>query len=229
LFNIETLDNRTAIDNIHEWPLIERLEKERSAIGFYLNSHPMDVYSEFLRGFLITRSRDFASIANGNVTTAGVLINKKEKFSKNAQKYAFINISDQDNTFEVTVMPSLYQQTLGMLVPGRALLLEISIKKIDEAVKIIANSIQSIESILSKQKIYLEIAEDTNIEELTTVIQNMEDGDNSISFIVQHGNSIRKSEIETKYKKKISIEDRKKFQSIKGVKIYEPPRNNSFR
>jgi DNA polymerase-3 subunit alpha len=229
LFDMEQYINKIDIENVPEWPLIEKLEKERNVIGFYLNSHPMDVYSQFLGRVLVTRSNDFTKVVEGYVITAGVLINKKEKLSKNAQKYAFINISDQDNTFEVTVLPNVYQQTGGMLVPGRALLLEISIKKTDENTRILANSIQDIEQILSKQKIYLEISGEADIEELTAVIQSIEDGDNPLSFIVHEGNSIRKSEIETKYRKHVSIETRKKLQNIKGVKIYETSRNNSFR
>jgi DNA polymerase-3 subunit alpha len=229
LFSVEVCINKTDIDNIQEWPIVEKLEKERNAIGFYLSSHPMDVYSQFLGKFCITRSNDFAKITEANITTAGVLINKKEKLSKNAQKYAFINISDQDNTFEVTVMPNVYKQASGMLIPGKALLFEVNIKKINETLKVIANVIQDIETILSKQKIYLELSEDADVETLDKLIQSIEDGDNPISFVVHNGNSARKSEIDTKYRKRISIETRRKFQNIKGVKFYEPTRNNNFR
>jgi DNA polymerase-3 subunit alpha len=229
LFSTEVCINKVDMDNIQEWPLMEKLEKERSAIGFYLSSHPMDVYSQFLGRFCITRSNDFAKITNARITIAGVLISKKEKLSKNAQKYAFINISDQDNTFEVTVMPDVFKQTSGMLVPGRTLILEVSIKKINETTRTIANTIQDIETILNKQKIYLELSKDADVETLDKLIQSIEEGDNPISFIVHNKNSARKSEIDTKYKKHISIEIRRKFQNIKGVKFYEPTRNNNFR
>jgi DNA polymerase-3 subunit alpha len=229
LFALDSCVDKANISNIPEWPLIEKLEKERRAIGFYLNKHPMDVYSEFLRGITIVKSGSFEKITDKNITVAGVLINKKEKLSKNAQKYAFINVSDQDNTFEVSIMPNVYQQASSLLAPGRALLLEVSMQKIGDTTKIIANSIQDVEYILNNQKIYLELSEDADIKLLEDFIKEIENGDNSISFIVPQRSSLRKIEIKTKYKTRLTIEIRKKIKNIKGVKFYELFWNFNFR
>jgi hypothetical protein len=46
----------------------------------------------------------------------------------------------------------------------------------------------------------------------------MEDGNNSISFVVSKPNG-KKVEIETNYKKNLSIENRQKLRSIHGVNL----------
>ena len=206
------------LSNVTEWNEIEKLDKERSAIGFYLSAHPMDVYSEFLGWFNVTRSSQFSS-ERENITVAGILLAKKEKLSKNAQKYAFLTISDQDNTFEITVFPDLYSRISGNLKIGNALIIDVNIKIDSGNAKLLANSIQNINSIINNQKIYLKLAEHTNVDLLYNTIESFEDGNNSISFIIERVIG-KKIEIETKYKKNISIENRKKLTSIDGVEFF---------
>lgn len=207
------------IPNVPDWNAVERLEKERSSIGFYLSAHPMDEYVDFLNTFDITRSSDFATTTIKQITTAGILLSKQEKLSKNAQKYCFLQVSDQDNTFEITVMPDLYLQSSGILVIGTPLLINITIKNVDGIVRMTANSIQNIDNIIKKQKVYLELDSNADIDSLHKLLSNIEAGDNKISFIIQT-NSIRKTEIETKYTKNINMENRKKIKNIRGVSFY---------
>ncbi|MDR0744755.1 MAG: DNA polymerase III subunit alpha, partial [Holosporales bacterium] len=203
-------DTKQKIDlpNIEEWPEIEKLEKERSVIGFYLRSHPMDIYSEFLQAYNITRSKDF-EISQEVITVAGILLRKKEKLSKNSQKYAFITISDQDNSFEVTIFPELYSKVGALLKLGSALILEAQIKTSEENVKLSAISLKDINSVMNKEKVYLLINDNSDIDTLYSVLENMEDGNNPISFIIIKKNG-RKVEIETKYKKNLTINNRRK-------------------
>lgn len=211
--------NSTVKDpEVPDWSTIERLERERAAIGFYLSAHPMDEYSDFLSDLNITRSSDFPNAAKNQITSAGILLNKQEKLSKNAQKYCFLHLSDQDNTFEVTVMPDLYAQSMGILILGKPLLVNLTIRNVDGIVRLSANSIQDIDTIITTEKVYLELNAEVNLEDLYRTISNIEDGNNKISFIVQT-NSIRKTEIITNYQKNLSLKNRKKIKNIKGVKF----------
>lgn len=209
------------VPDIPDWTTVEKLEKERSALGFYLTAHPIDEYKDFLKNFDIIRSSELSKTSRRQASVAGVLLSKQEKLSKNAQKYCFLQISDQDNTFEVTAMPDLYLQSIEVLMVGKPLLINLTIKNLDGMLRLSANSIQDIDRIIKTQKIYLELDDGVDIDFLQRFIANMEDGNNKISFIV-HTNSIRKTEVETNYKKNLSIENRKKIQKIKGVRFYDP-------
>ncbi|MDR1488567.1 MAG: DNA polymerase III subunit alpha [Holosporales bacterium] len=203
------------LSHIPDWNPVVKLEKERGVIGFYLSAHPMDSYSDFIN---VTRSKDFGRKLGENLTVAGILLAKTEKLSKNAQKYAFLTISDQDNSFEVSVLPDIYKQTYEILKVGRPLLLDIFIKNTDGNNRITANSIDDIDAIMEKQKVYIKISTEADINKLCSLIENMEYGENVISFIVDT-DDIRKTEIETKYKKNMNIENRKKILTLNGVKL----------
>lgn len=211
--NIKT--DTVELKNVEEWSLIEKLDLERRAIGFYLNSHPMDIYSGYLNKFNITRSRDFKE-SDSNITIAGILISKKEKLSKNGQKYAFLTISDQDNTFEVTVFPDSYLKYKELLVVGAPLIVEANLKIESDKPKLLGNTFQNIDSFIEHQKIFLVISDKTNIEALYDILESIPEGKNSISFIIEKLNG-KKIEIETKYKKNLTIENRKMLSDIEGV------------
>lgn len=207
------------LKNVEEWSLIEQLDLERRSIGFYLNEHPMDIYSGCLNKFNITRSRDFKE-SNSEITLAGILISKKEKLSKNGQKYAFLTISDQDNTFEVTVFPDSYSKYKELLTVGAPLIIEANLKIEADKPKLLGNTFQNIDSFIEHQKVFLLLTDQSNIEELYNVLESIPDGQNSISFIVTKNNG-KKIEIETKYKKKLSIENRKIISDVKGVSFFD--------
>ncbi|MDR2666523.1 MAG: DNA polymerase III subunit alpha [Holosporales bacterium] len=205
--------------DVTEWTAIEKLDFERRAIGFYISAHPMDIYSEFLQKFNITRSRDFNSNSDV-VTVAGILLSKQEKLSKNNQKYAFLHISDQDNVFEVTVFSEVYSKVKDQLIIGAPLIVEANIKMEADNTKLVGISLKNIESIIGFQKLYLYLSENVNTDELHNVLEHMEDGNNSISFVVSKSNG-KKVEIETNYKKNLSIENRRMLCSLSGISLHQ--------
>ena len=211
--------NTVELKRVSEWDPIEKLDLERKSIGFYLNAHPMDIYSELLNKFSITRSRDFKD-TNSTATIAGILIAKKEKLSKNGQKYAFLTISDQDNSFEVTIFPDAYAKAKDHLIIGAPLIIDVNIKIESDNAKLLGISIQNIDRIVENQKVYIYLIDNSDIDELYNTLEYMPDGNNAISFIIQKQNG-KKIEIETKYKKNLSIENRRLIDSIKDVCFYD--------
>jgi DNA polymerase-3 subunit alpha len=205
--------------DVLEYEFIEKLDLERKAVGFYLSAHPLEVYEEHLVNFKITRSRDFEK-STGNITIAGIMLNKKEKLSKGGQKYAFLTLSDIDNTFEVTVFPDLYIKEQNYFQVGAPLIMDAQLKLESGGAKLFVISVQDINTVLHKQRVYVFLDNDVDVDSLYQVIENIEDGDNELSFIVFKENG-RKIELETKYKKNLSLENRCKMKNISGVRFKE--------
>ena len=86
--------------------------------------------------------------------------------------------------------------------------------------KILATSFQSIDSIIQHQKVYILLENNADIDQLYNTIDSMEDGNNQISFII-YKTSSKKVEIETTYKKNLSIENRRKLSNIPGISFYK--------
>ena len=211
--------NVIELKNVQEWNKIEKLDLERRAIGFYLNEHPMDIYAEYLEGLNVVRSKDFKE-TDSSVKIAGILLSKKEKLSKNGQKYAFLTISDQDNSFEVTIFPETFARVKDLLVVGNSLLIDANIKIEADKPKILGNAVNSIEKIVEGEKIFIQLAEDADIDALYETLEQIPDGKNEISFIVQKQNG-SKVEIATTYLKNMTIENRRLISSIKGASFFK--------
>ena len=206
------------LKQVSEWNSIEKLDYERRAIGFYLNAHPMDVYAGFLETYKVTRSKNFRD-SESSVKIAGILLSKKEKLSKNGQKYAFLTISDQDNSFEVTVFPDVFAKSKDLLVIGNALLLDASVKIDGDNLKILGTSVQNIDKIIENQKVFIEVSENTDIDNLHHALEKIPDGNNAVSFIVRKQNG-SKIEVKTQYSKNMSLENRAIISRIEGVNFY---------
>jgi DNA polymerase-3 subunit alpha len=206
------------LEDVPEWNTIEKLDLERRSLGFYLNSHPMDIYSEFLKGHNITRSKDFTRSME-DITIAGMLLTKREKFSKNGQKYAFLTISDQDNSFDVTVFPDLYIDVREHLVDGTPLIMVANLSIEAENMRLRATSLRNIENIIGAQKVYVQLNQDVDLDTLHNRLSDMKDGNNAISFIILKPNG-QKVEVETKYRKNLSLDNRRLLASISGVCFY---------
>jgi DNA polymerase-3 subunit alpha len=207
--------------DIPEWDAIEKLDNERSAIGFYLSAHPMDIYSSLLQKRKITSSKDFDRYRGGVITVAGMLISKHEKFAKSGQKYAFITVSDREGTFEVTVFPRLYLDAKEILVAGSPILMEVEVQQDAESTKLVGMSVQNINSITKTQRLYVYLSGSADLDTLCSVLEEIEDGDNNVSFLITNPNG-RMTEVDTKYKKNISIYDRERISRIHGVALNGP-------
>ena len=99
-------------------------------------------------------------------------------------------------------------------------MLEVTVKTEAENTKLLATSVENISQIAEQQKAYILLSDNADISALYDALERMENGNNALSFIVQKPNG-RKVEIETKYKKRLSVENRKIIASIPGVEFFK--------
>ena len=81
------------------------------------------------------------------------------------------------------------------------------------------NYIHIIDKIIENQKVFIEISENADIDNLYQALEKIPDGNNAISFIVRKQNG-SKIEVKTQYSKNISIENRNAISRIQGVSFY---------
>lgn len=206
-----------SLANVSEWQILEKLDYERQAITFYLTAHPMDLYSDLLKSMNIVNSKDL-TVTNSHVKIAGMLMSKKERLSKTGQKYAFAMFSDSNNSFEVTIFPDLYGKVRDYLQIGNPYVVIVEIEGIGEKLSIHAIEIQNLDVLIKKQKIYIDIDENTNIYALQKFLDKCEPGDNKIYFFSkdQYG---QKYEINTGYSRNLTLTLRKYLKDKLGIKI----------
>ncbi len=128
MFGGNAASARPALPVAKGWDDLTRLQHEFTALGFYLSAHPLDNYRPLLERLGVTpfsavgaRSR---GVGPSRYKLAGVVLAKQERTSKQGNKFAFVQMSDQGGAFEVTVFSELLAASRDMLEAGQAVLVE---------------------------------------------------------------------------------------------------------
>ena len=102
------------IDATPAWQSSEQLTYEKEALGFYFSSHPlMDVQDEWRR-LVSTTSRELSEYHGGeSVTVGGIVTQHRSQLTKKGDRMAFVTIEDLHGSFEVTVFPEVYRESIG--------------------------------------------------------------------------------------------------------------------
>src|SRR5260370_13383254 len=111
LFGDDTAQRRPPLPKVPDWAPMERLQNEFAAIGFYLSSHPLAAYERSLQRLGVTPAAPFAALlargAPGRIKLAGTVIDRQERTSAMANRFPFVQCSDQSGAFELTVFSEL--------------------------------------------------------------------------------------------------------------------------
>ncbi len=203
LFN----NTKKELINVPQWDILEQLDKERQVVKFYLNNHPMNLYNEILQSNNVLNSKDFNKSME-NVNIAGILMSKDEHISKSGNKYCFITISDTSNTFEVSVLSSLYLQVREYLTIGKPYLIQSKLVVDGDTIRITALKLYNIDIFINNQSIFIHINQFTDINKLKEELDKLENGNNKVYFIIRDEYN-QKHEIDIKYSKNVNLAMRK--------------------
>lgn len=84
------------LEKVDSWELFDQLNREKEAIGFYLNQHPLDPYHPFIHFHNLE-----SSTTEGNHRFVGMIRQKNERISKNGNKFAYVTLTTRDATVEL--------------------------------------------------------------------------------------------------------------------------------
>jgi DNA polymerase-3 subunit alpha len=145
-----------------DWPLTQRLQSEFEAIGFYLSAHPLDAYAVALKRLGVLRSTDLAQrLRQGGATRvklAGSVIGKQERTSAKGNRFAFVQCSDASGVFEVTFFSEVLAMCRELLGSGKPLLISADARIEEDAIKLLAQTVQSLDAAAAASAAGLRIA-----------------------------------------------------------------------
>lgn len=138
-----------------DWSVLERLEHEYSAIGFYLSAHPLSGYRLALEKMGTIASSAFAEKLTSqycSIKVAGIVTGRKFKVSDKG-RFAFIQLSDLGGVFEVSVFnEDLLNRQRDLLENGKILLIQADAKLEEAGPRLIAQSITLFDEALVKRQ-----------------------------------------------------------------------------
>jgi DNA polymerase-3 subunit alpha len=98
-------------------PVTTKLTWEKELLGVYVSGHPLDeIKSEVEKRPTIEQVR--GGYKGTTVVTTGLIESIRELITKKGDKMAFVKLSDQKNSIELTAFPSVFAEQKELLQPG---------------------------------------------------------------------------------------------------------------
>ena len=141
--------NRRALKPLDEWPMIEKLNRESSAIGFYLSAHPLEPYAPVFKKLGISSSgRLTGGLPDKSaLKLAGILTGVKMRSSPRGRS-AFLTLSDAHGGYEVAVFDEqLLNQHHALLKNGTALMLNIDVRNGERGQRLLVNRLEPLDQV----------------------------------------------------------------------------------
>ncbi|OLS02751.1 DNA polymerase III subunit alpha [Tissierella creatinophila] len=177
--NVVEFEDKDNAPDLKEFPQEILLEMEKEILGIYISGHPLEPFEkeissistittaeiyESLVDISEESSKPLVGIRDGKkIRIAGLILEKKNKITKNNNMMAFMIIEDMYGVIETIVFPKTYEKYNSLLNEGKVIVVEgkLSLSEVEEP-KIICERILSLES-FKKDNIYIKVMGD-NIE-----------------------------------------------------------------
>jgi DNA polymerase-3 subunit alpha len=133
---------------VKPWTPMERLQHEFEAVGFFLSGHPLDAYAGVLSKLGVVSYAELEARADRGAVAgrlAGVVVSARERRSQKGNKFAFAMFSEPTGQFEVVIFSETLAQSRHLLEPGTAVLINVEGERDGDALKLRAQSIESLD------------------------------------------------------------------------------------
>jgi len=102
----------------------EKLLWEKELLGLYISGHPLDRLRAKLEDRKINIKKIKEEISNGiQVTIAGIIESARQVVTKNNERMAFLKISDLTGSIEAVCFPSIFKESIDILVAEKCIAL----------------------------------------------------------------------------------------------------------
>ena len=207
LFGTQELTAKIKFASYPDWPQLERLRYESSAIGFYLSAHPLDMYKDSVIKLGV---RDCGDIVNnikvGDSIKANVAVcieSYQKKTSKNGNKYAFVGLSDATASFEAFLFSEGIAKYESVIETQMPVLVKLTIDKQNEDSnpRIMINSVKLLDEAIAEQAkgLIINLSDVSAVVELKELLKTDKRGANKIYIIPEIENWDVRIELEGGY------------------------------
>ncbi|MEN3973864.1 DNA polymerase III subunit alpha [Emcibacter sp. SYSU 3D8] len=150
---------------VRDWSTMEKLSNEFDAVGFFLTAHPLDAYKRALKQQnVMTWLEAFAQMQRGmtGFRLAGVIARVQERKSQKGKPYAFVELSDSSGAFEVMFFSQQLLSHRELLVVNKSVVLTVEARMENDAPKLVANGVQTIDEVAAAAGMGLRIVIDSD-------------------------------------------------------------------
>jgi DNA polymerase-3 subunit alpha len=172
-----------------QWTLIETLDNELAAAGFYLSGHPLDDFAEQLARMNVMKWTDFAARAQAHsraeARLAATVTYRQDRKAKSGNRFAFAGFSDPTGQFEAVIFADTLALAGDKLEAGKNVILHVEGEAEGEAVKVRVQAVQTLDEVLGKaeRSLSIVVTDALQIADLTKHLSR--DGSMEIRLVVE--------------------------------------------
>jgi DNA polymerase III subunit alpha len=176
LFGGEDEGVKLSLSNIPDWRPMEKLSNEFEAIGFYLSAHPLDAYSGTLDALSVKKAKDLPTLTANDcakpIRMAGTVVAKRERVGKRGNKFAFVMLSDDTGTFEVTMWSEVLAASRDLMDSGAPILLTLDAQMEEERIRLLCSRADPLEKALAARlkNLKLSVSDMLPVQELQDIL-----------------------------------------------------------
>jgi DNA polymerase-3 subunit alpha len=126
------------LKRVSPWSLIDQLNHEKAALGFYMSGHPADVLADdfteiaqasICDALLFLDPDDTLDHKRRTLKIAGIVTMALEKVTKEGKKFGVYRLEDGSGDIEVSVFASQYAALVNKPKPGDAVWMELKVRR----------------------------------------------------------------------------------------------------
>ncbi len=117
---------RPSIPSSDPWSDLERLNKEKELVGFYISAHPLDKYEIILKHVCNTQMvalSDKSLLAGKSLLMGGIVTSLRTGMTKNGKPYGIIKIEDYSGSGEIALFGKDFIDYQKYFINGLSLLI----------------------------------------------------------------------------------------------------------
>jgi DNA polymerase-3 subunit alpha len=143
-------DQDLVLPQADDWTVTAKLGYEFEALGFFLSSHPLEIYAAYLDSQKVIPCTNIpAHLAehpgDSHVRLAGIVTSRKERISAKGNRYAFLGLSDAGGAYEVVVFSETLSACRDLLEVGTSLILSAEARVEGENLRLITGRIDALD------------------------------------------------------------------------------------
>ena len=121
------------LPKVKEWTRREQLNFEKDALGFYASGHPLEEYTEMLKGLANVDAGNISEHAHGDIVAmGGMIIDLAVRTTKKGDRFALFRLEDQFASVKIVCWPEQYNKCKAHIEDGKALLIKGKLELADD-------------------------------------------------------------------------------------------------
>ena len=204
---------------VDPWLPDEKLQKEHTAVGFYLSAHPLDEYRPVFERLRVQMWSDFVeSVKRGAAAgrLVGTVTSRQERRTKTGNRMGIVRFSDPSGQYEAVLFSEALNQFRDRLEPGAAVVLLVGAEEREEGVSVRLQSVQSLDDevkgLSRAMRVFVEEAG-----AIDGLARHLERGDGSVSLVLRLSGGAREVEMRLPGRYRIGPPVASALRTVRGV------------